>query len=49
MRLLLRAGAELGVLNFLGTACQAWGLEQTPPPPADFLSTIGVAVVPGIP
>lgn len=45
VRLLLRAGAELGVLNFLGTACQAWGLEQTTATRAGFLlSTINVAV-----
>lgn len=45
VRLLLRAGAELGILNFLGTACQAWGLEQTTATRAGFLlSTINVAV-----
>lgn len=45
VRLLLRAGAELGALNFLGTACQAWGLEQTTATRAGFLlSTINVAV-----
>ena len=45
MRLLLRAGAELGLLNFLGTACQAWGLEQTTATRAGFLlSTINVGV-----
>ena len=45
VRLLLRAGAELGLLNFLGTACQAWGLEQTTATRAGFLlSTINVGV-----
>ena len=45
VRLLLRAGAELGLLNFLGTAYQAWGLEQTTATRAGFLlSTINVGV-----
>ena len=45
VRLLLRAGVELGLLNFLGTACQAWGLEQTTATRAGFLlSTINVGV-----
>ena len=36
---------NLGILNFLGTACQAWGLEQTTATRAGFLlSTINVAV-----
>jgi len=42
---LLRAGVELGVLNCVGTAAQAYGLEQTTSTRAGFLlATINVLV-----
>jgi len=42
---LMRAGVELGLLNWAGTAAQAWGLEQTSSTRAGFLlSTINVMV-----
>ena len=45
VRRLARAGVELGLLNWAGTAAQAWGLEQTTATRAGFLlSTINVMV-----
>jgi drug/metabolite transporter (DMT)-like permease len=44
-RLVLRAAAELGTYNFLGTACQAWGLQHTSAVHAGvLLSSINVLV-----
>ena len=46
IQLLVRAGIELGLLNWAGTAAQAWGLEQTSSTRAGFLLSTINAMVP---